>query len=188
MKLAATLLLLIVALSALGYIFWYKPKFNNNKNSKALSFKVNSAHTITLKRLRAKAIIVKEYAKANNYNTNYCFMLDMSIASVEKRFFVYNLTSDSIELAGLVAHDSGSNRLSTQIEFSNSAYSLCTSLGKYKIGNVYAGKFGLAFKLYGLDATNSNACSCFIVLHAHPFVPNQETAPLPFARVRVAPP
>ena len=101
MKLSAALLLLIVALSVLGYIFWYKPKFSNNKNSNTLSFKVNTAHTTTLQKLRAKAIVVKGYAKANNYNTNYCFIVDMSIASGEKRFFVYNLTSDSIELAGL---------------------------------------------------------------------------------------
>jgi hypothetical protein len=77
-----------------------------------------------------------------------------------------------------VTHGSGRNVLSS-IQFSNSANSLCTSLGKYKIGNSYNGKFGLAFKLYGLDATNSNAYNRFVVLHAHTCVPNAETAPLP---------
>lgn len=178
-KLSATFLLLIVTLSALGYIFWYKPKFNTNKNSNTFSFKVKTAHAAIVKRLKAKAMAVKEFVRANNYNTGYCFMADMSIASGEKRFFVYNLTGDSVELAGLVAHGCGKGTLSTRIEFSNGANSLCTSLGKYKIGNSYTGKFGLAFKLYGLDATNSNACSRFVVLHAHPCVPNQETTPLP---------
>ena len=131
-------------------------------------------HAATIKRLKAKAMAVKEFARANNYNTGYCFMADMSMASGEKRFFVYNLTSDSIELAGLVAHGSGRGRLSTRIEFSNSANSLCTSLGKYKIGNSYTGEFGLAFKLYGSDATNSNACNRFVVLHAHDCVPETE--------------
>ncbi|MGZ5191235.1 MAG: murein L,D-transpeptidase catalytic domain-containing protein, partial [Flavisolibacter sp.] len=51
----------------------------------------------------------------------------------------------------------------------------CTSLGKYKIGNPYQGKFGLAYKLYGLDKTNSNAFSRFVVLHAHDCVPDDET-------------
>ena len=179
MKICAILLLLIIALSAMGYIFWYKPKYNTSKNGNSFYFAVNTTHAATIKRLKAKALAVKEFARANNYNTGYCFMADMSMASGEKRFFVYNLSSDSIELAGLVAHGSGRGRLRTRIEFSNSANSLCTSLGKYKIGNSYTGKFGLAFKLYGLDATNSNACSRFVVLHAHPCVPNEETVPLP---------
>jgi len=52
----------------------------------------------------------------------------------------------------------------------------CTSLGKYRIGNSYYGKFGLAFKLYGLDKTNSNAFNRFIVLHAHDCMPDTEVA------------
>lgn len=179
MKLSTTLLLLVITLSAFGYIYWYKPKFDIQKNNNSFSFKVNAAHTILLQKLKAKAIIVKEYAKANHYNISYCFMIDMSIASGEKRFFVYNLTKDSVEIAGVVAHGSGRNSLSSNVQFSNKANSLCTSLGKYKIGNSYNGKFGLAFKLYGLDTTNSNAYNRFVVLHAHPCVPNEATAPIP---------
>jgi hypothetical protein len=50
----------------------------------------------------------------------------------------------------------------------------CTSLGKYKVGNSYNGKFGLAFKLHGLDATNNNAFARFVVLHSHDCVPDSE--------------
>ncbi|MEI9913326.1 MAG: murein L,D-transpeptidase catalytic domain-containing protein [Bacteroidota bacterium] len=50
----------------------------------------------------------------------------------------------------------------------------CTSLGKYRIGYSYNGKFGLAFKLYGLDKTNDNAFARFVVLHAHDCVPETE--------------
>ena len=179
MKLSATSLLLVITLSALGYIFWYKPKFCTHKNSNSFSFKVNTAPTILLQKIKVNATIVKEYAKANHYNITYCFMVDMSIASGEKRFFIYNLPKDSIVLAGLVAHGCGRNSLSSNVQFSNSANSLCTSLGKYKIGNSYNGKFGLSFKLYGLDTTNSNAYNRFVVLHAHPCVPDETTAPIP---------
>jgi L,D-transpeptidase catalytic domain len=105
-------------------------------------------------------------------------MVDMKIESGKKRFFVYNLRKDSIELAGLVTHGSGKVN-SDAIQFSNTEGSLCTSLGKYKIGNAYNGKFGLAFKLYGLDSANSNAFNRYVVLHAHDCVPNEETAPFP---------
>src|SRR4030095_6314058 len=50
----------------------------------------------------------------------------------------------------------------------------CTSLGKYKVGNKDNGKFGLAFKLYGLDKTNNNAYSRAVVLHSHDCVPENE--------------
>jgi hypothetical protein len=33
--------------------------------------------------------------------------------------------------------------------------------------------------LYGLDNSNSNAFSRFVVLHSHSCVPNEETAPFP---------
>jgi hypothetical protein len=52
----------------------------------------------------------------------------------------------------------------------------CSSLGKYKVGNSYSGRFGLAFKLHGLDKTNSNAFSRYVVLHSHSCVPNKEVA------------
>lgn len=50
----------------------------------------------------------------------------------------------------------------------------CTSLGKYKIGGAYQGQFGLAYKLYGLDSTNSNAYQRNVVLHAYDRVPDNE--------------
>ncbi len=82
-------------------------------------------------------------------------------------------------MAGLVAHGSGSDNGGDELHFSDIPNSNCTSLGKYKIGNPYYGKFGLAYKLYGLDETNSKVFDRFVVLHAHPCVPNEEVAPLP---------
>lgn len=178
LKLSATLLLLVIAITALGYFLWYKPKFNSTRNAGKFVYKTTAGDVIVLQRLQQKALSVKEYSKLNQYNSDYCFMVDMKIASGKNRFFVYNLKKDSIEMAGLVAHGTGRNTLGS-VQFSNNANSLCTSLGKYKIGNSYNGKFGLAFKLYGLDATNSNAFNRFVVLHAHPCIPNAETAPLP---------
>jgi hypothetical protein len=178
MKLTVTALLLLVSLSAVAYFFWYKPKFNTQTTNAAFKPKRYETNKNILVRLKQKSNVIAAYADAHNYNTQYCFMADMKIASGKKRFFVYNLNKDSIELSGLVTHGSGTSQ-SNSIEFSNTANSLCTSLGKYKIGSSYNGKFGLAFKLYGLDNTNSNAFNRFVVLHAHSCVPNEETAPFP---------
>jgi hypothetical protein len=47
-------------------------------------------------------------------------------------------------------------------------------LGKYKVGYSYNGRFGLAYKLYGLDKTNDKAFERFVVLHSHDCVPETE--------------
>jgi hypothetical protein len=129
-------------------------------------------------RLQQQAASIKEYAKANHFNTEYCFLVDMSIPSGKKRFFVYNMKSDSLEYSSLVAHGWGSSKSGNdQLAFSNIPNSCQTSLGKYKIGHSYNGTFGLAYKLYGLDNTNSNAFERAIVLHSLSHVPDSETYP-----------
>jgi uncharacterized protein YxeA len=178
LKVIATLLLLIVSVSALAYFFWYKPKFNSKAAKFAVTVKEKENKKKVFARLKQKADDIALFAKDNGYNTQYCFMVDMKIESGKKRFFVYNLLKDSVELSGLVTHGGGKTNTG-KIQFSNEANSLCSSLGKYKIGNSYTGKFGLAFKLYGLDDTNSNAFNRFVVLHSHSCVPNAETAPFP---------
>ncbi len=176
-KTAATVLLAMVSISALAYFFWYKPKFKTKAS--AISFKVKKDETNknALLRLKQKADDIALYAKQNHFNNQYCFMVDMKIESGKKRFFVYNFKKDSVELSGLVTHGGGKTNAAA-IQFSNTPNSLCTSVGRYKIGNSYNGKFGLAFKLYGLDKTNSNAYNRFVVLHSHACVPNEEVAPL----------
>lgn len=174
-----TALLFCASLSALAYFFWYRPKFSKQtavKNFVAL--KNETAGRETAARIKTHAAALLAYAKGKGCNTGYCFLVDMKVASGKKRFFVYNLQKDSVELAGLVTHGSGKTN-SSDIQFSNTTGSLCTSLGRYKIGNSYTGKFGLAYKLYGMDATNSNALSRFVVLHSHDCVPNAETDPFP---------
>lgn len=177
-KFSAITLLLAFSLSALAYFFLHKSKSTSKTNTSSLIVPKKEKDKNTLVRLKAKADDIYNYATKHAYNTKYCFLVDMKIQSGSKRFFVYNLEKDSIELSGLVAHGSGNDQIS-EIKFSNVPGSLCSSLGKYKIGNAYDGKFGLAYKLYGLDKTNSNAFDRFVVLHSHSCVPDEETAPNP---------
>jgi len=119
---------------------------------------------------------VKKVIKSNSkYNNRVAFFIDMKIPSGKNRFFVYDLKENKIIDKGLVAHGSGSETgVKGKLRFSNTPNSLSTSLGKYAIGNHYIGRFGKAYKLYGLDKTNSNAFERDIVFHYYFDVPYKE--------------
>jgi hypothetical protein len=170
---------LLLTASAFGYFFWYKPVLRKSLKNKAttIASKKNTDKSKAMLRLNKKLIPARDYIAAHNFNTTYCFLADMRLPSGEKRFFVYNLQKDSVEMAGLVTHGSGINNASDTPIFSNMPNSNCTSLGKYKIGKPYQGKFGLAYKLYGLENNNSRAFERFVVLHSHECVPSDEVAP-----------
>jgi len=140
---------------------------------------INIRYNSALARLKQQATSLEKYITDNNYNTEYVFLVDMSLPSGKNRFFVYNLKKDIPEHAGLVTHGAGSNKYDTDepLKFSNMPFSFKTSVGKYKIGSSYSGRFGLAYKLYGLDSSNSKAYERAIVLHAHKQVPDAETYP-----------
>jgi len=180
-KAAVSFALLLTAATVFGYFFWYKPKFDPHIKHLTIVKKAELSEAVLI-RLKQKATSLKLYDQPGNYNSQYCFLIDMRIASGKKRFFIYNLEKDSIELSGLVAHGTGSGRGGKELYFSNEPNSNCTSLGKYKIGNSYNGSFGLAFKLYGLDKTNSRAFERFVVLHSHSCVPEDEVSPLPICQ------
>mgnify|MGYP000972498140 CR=1 FL=1 len=119
---------------------------------------------------------IRKVIQANpKYNKEIAFFIDMKIPSGKNRFFVYDLKKDTIIDQGLVAHGSGSETgVQGKLKFSNTNNSLATSLGKYYIGNSYIGRFGKAYKLYGLDKTNSNAFERAIVLHKYFDVPYEQ--------------
>lgn len=118
---------------------------------------------------------VKAFVNLRKYNREVCFFINMSLPSGSKRFFIYNLKKDSTIDAGLVTHGNCYQYWLEGRKYSNQVGSGCTSLGKYKIGKPYYGKFGLAYKLYGLDETNNRALERFVVMHAHACVPDEET-------------
>jgi L,D-transpeptidase catalytic domain len=122
---------------------------------------------------------IKPFVKANNYCEEYCFLIDMKIPSGKKRFFVYDLIQDTILNSGLVTHGGGSQTTTDALTFNNTPNANATSLGKYKIGIEYNGRFGMAFKLHGLEASNNKAFERFVVLHGHSCVPTQEIDPFP---------
>lgn len=120
---------------------------------------------------------VKALIKTNHkYNAKIAFLVDMKIKSGRNRFFVYDLEKNEIIDQGLVAHGTGSEtKIKGDIlQFSNVPESNCTSLGRYSVEKSYKGVFGKAFRLAGLDESNSNAMKRAIVLHHYKEVPYDE--------------
>jgi hypothetical protein len=130
----------------------------------------------TEQRLLDRVKTIKQFIGTNSkYNNELAFFIDMRVMSGKNRFIVYDLKNDKIVDQGLVAHGIGSETENKpELKFSNNGSSFCTSLGKYSIGKNYVGKYGKAYKLYGLDATNSNAFARSIVLHKYDKVPYEE--------------
>lgn len=131
----------------------------------------------TLHKLRLQARDARTFTAKKKYNTNFCFLIDMKPHAGKNRFFIYNLAGDSVETAGLVTHGRCNENWLEGRRYSNVPGCGCTSLGKYKIGSPYMGRFGLAYKLYGLESSNNNAFARFVVLHAHSCVPKKEIFP-----------
>lgn len=132
---------------------------------------------IELARLTDHLNEVKSYVSTNRgYSKKIAFLVDMKIKSGRNRFFVYDLENDKIIDQGLVAHGSGSETgiKGDILQFSNAPNSNCTSLGRYSVEKPYKGVFGKAFRLAGLDETNSNALKRAIVLHCYKEVPDDE--------------
>jgi hypothetical protein len=81
--------------------------------------------------------------------------------------------------SGLAAHGSCNTAFLEQAKFSNAPGCGCSAIGKYKIGYSYKGRFGKAYKLFGLDNTNSKSFDRNIVLHAYKCIPDKEIYPQP---------
>ncbi|WCM41121.1 murein L,D-transpeptidase catalytic domain family protein [Flavobacterium sp. CBA20B-1] len=110
-----------------------------------------------------------------DYNQDIVFLADMAIKSRYNRFYVYDVKNDSVLHKGLVAHGKGSNTGTYgELQFSNVEGSNMTSLGNYKVGASYVGRFGKSYKLHGLDKTNDQAFARYVVLHTYAFMPHEE--------------
>jgi L,D-transpeptidase catalytic domain len=124
-------------------------------------------------KLKTFAASAKDFVRQKKYNPDYCFLIDMSLASGQPRFFIYDLAKDSIRQSGLVAHGNCYQDWLEGRKYSNKVGSGCTSLGRYRIGNPYTGMWGYSYKLHGLDSSNNNAFERTVVLHGHRCVPSE---------------
>ena len=165
---------IIFGLIFIGILFTSFKVFDKMKTDNSVEISV--INDSSKEKLDAEVKEIKKVIQGNpKYNKEIAFFIDMKISSGKNRFFVYDLNKETIIDQGLVAHGLGSETgIQGKLKFSNTNNSLATSLGKYYISNSYIGRFGKAYKLYGLDKTNSNAFDRAIVLHKYFDVPYKE--------------
>ena len=178
---------LVLALLVVSANYYYRGFYRTAASRSLLPVAIQSLPTTEAQRLSGKLAGLKQFAAARGYDTRIAFLVDMQLPSGKNRFFVCDLSGDSILLSGLVAHGCGAGPFSNTPSFSNRNGSNCSSLGRYRIGRPYKGQFGPAYKLYGLDTTNDQAFNRNIVLHAYTGVPDGETSPFPICNSRGCP-
>lgn len=146
-----------------------KPEFEIRKESIPMDQRVNEA---------------LEYCVDNDYNTDYCILVDMSIHSGQKRLYLWDFNENKLIESYLVSHGCCENQWSgdetrSSPRFSNVEDSHCSSLGKYRIGNRGWSSFGVNvnYRLHGLETGNSNAYDRNIVFHSWDMVGDNETYP-----------
>jgi hypothetical protein len=174
MKKNIIFLLLTLLLALIATYVYTRSNSKSSPTNINTKLKVSDTKNETVKALHTKAISARQFAGKNKYNTEVCFLIDMKIRSGANRFFIYDLKNDSVLQSGVVTHGRCNERWLMGRKYGNEPGCGCTSLGRYKIGNAYMGRFGLAYKLHGLDSTNNNAYKRFVVLHAHECVPDDE--------------
>jgi hypothetical protein len=171
-------LVLALLLAGISAGAWYYSKLHSPVLQGADSNTI-AEDSFFLKKQQHFAGRLKSYAVANKCNSRICFLIDMSISSGKKRFFVYDIEKNTGIASGLVTHGRCNEPWLKGRKYSNAEGSGCSSLGLYKVGVKYNGRFGTAYKLHGLDSTNSNAFRRFVVLHEMDCIPEEETFPFP---------
>ena len=164
----------VIAMAGLVLLFVAQKNRTTSYHDVPLILKKHFPVSRVPEKLRSREMVAKNFIHKNGYCEDYCFLIDMSLPSGRNRFFVLDLHSDSIRFAGLVSHGCCNQYWLYGRKYGNKPGCGCTSLGKYRIGYSYSGIFGPAFKLYGLDSSNSKAFERCVVLHSHDCVPDTE--------------
>tara|TARA_R110000851_G_scaffold19429_1_gene59818 strand:+ start:3210 stop:3869 length:660 start_codon:yes stop_codon:yes gene_type:complete len=175
--LAIMFLSFIAFVASLTIVSWVSP---NNPNVLKFKFKNEKVENLILE----KAVEAEDYCKKNDYNQDFCILIDMSIHSGKNRFRVYDFNKNKVTHSYLVSHGCGENGWSwegskTNPTFSNVADSHLSSLGKYAIGDRGWSSWGVNvnYKLHGLEESNSNAYKRWIVFHSWDNIQDNEIYP-----------
>ena len=119
-------------------------------------------------RVAERANQLREFCRKEGYNTNVALFVDLSRHSGRRRFVAWDMVRNAPIFMCPVSHGSGSKQShvrSAYANISNEDGSHLSSLGRALVAERYDGRYGIAYRLDGLDATNSNIRSRYVVLH-----------------------
>jgi len=150
---------------------------------------VNSTDMNTIRqngfvKLQSKSSEANVFCKAYGLNTEFCFLIDLSMHSGLKRLYIWNFNRDTITNSFLVSHGCytnpwGKDASKNKAFVSNEDGSHASSIGKYRIGNRGHSEWGIGvnYLLHGQESSNSNALKRQIVLHSWDEVADDEVYP-----------
>ncbi|CAA7386646.1 murein L,D-transpeptidase catalytic domain-containing protein [Chryseobacterium fistulae] len=140
---------------------------------------------INLLKTREKAAEALQFCSTQNFNTDFCILIDMSLHSGMYRFVIWDFKKNTITKKYLVGHGCGENEWSKdyskdQPKFSNEDGSHLSSLGKYKVQERGPSAWGINVKyiMEGLEESNNNAVKRYIVFHSWDMMSDAETFPI----------
>lgn len=101
----------------------------------------------------------------NNLENPVLTIIDFSLPSTEKRFWVIDMEKSEILINTVVSHGRNSGQLMAE-SFSNKPESYKSSLGFFKTAETYFGKHGYSLRIDGLEkGINDQARNRAIVIH-----------------------
>ena len=121
-----------------------------------------------LSRVAERAEALGEFCRKEGYNTNVALFVDLSRHSGRCRFVAWNMKRNAPIFTCPVSHGSGAQRSHVRSVYANTSNedgSHLSSLGRALVAERYEGRYGVAYRLDGLDATNSNLRPRCVVLH-----------------------
>jgi hypothetical protein len=125
-----------------------------------------------------------KYCKSNKLDTSFYFLIDLSVHSGIKRFYLCDFSKQKITEKYMVSHGCGSffwswDLSKTNPNISNEKDSHSSSTGKYIVGKRGKSQWGIKinYLLHGMDSSNSNALKRNIVLHSWNAISEEETFP-----------
>jgi hypothetical protein len=121
-----------------------------------------------LSRVASRAESLREFCRKEGYNTNVALFVDLSRHSGRRRFVAWDMERNVPIFICPVSHGSGAQKShvrSAYARISNEDGSHLSSLGRALVAERYEGCYGVAYRLDGLDAANSNLRPRCVVWH-----------------------
>lgn len=119
-------------------------------------------------RAKERASKLLEFCRKEGYNTRIALFVDLSRHSGRRRFVAWSFERNAPIFTAPVSHGSGSQKShvrSAYARLSNEDGSHLSSVGRALVAERYEGRYGVAYRLDGLEATNSNLRPRCVVLH-----------------------
>ena len=139
------------------------------------------SYAMSLKsRVAERAEELLHFCKERDYNCHIALFVDLSRHSGRRRFVVWDFVKGGPLLLAPVSHGSGSSQShirSAYARLSNEDGSHLSSVGRALVAERYEGRYGVAYRLDGLDDSNSNLRPRCVVLHgwehttSYPIIP-----------------